>query len=199
MKPGGVGYASGGVGLGTLSNIEDETNKIDSAAVDGLLGTNNSLAYKVHEIEKHFHNNSQWFGKSAVDDLLDRDSVTPWELTAGESQAYGTEVQLSDGTEIESGSATKKFDLHEVLVVSNDAGNAVTTFKIEFWYGTGLFAAATLLTEAVTTFYSVSDNHGVIITICPRIACNNKLWARVKCSVNSKTLGFLIGLHTYTA
>lgn len=179
--------------------IKDATDKIDADAVDGLSGTNNSLAYKVHEIEKHFHNSAQWFGKDSGDNLLNRDSVTPWALVAGTSQAYGTEVQLSDGTEIESGSATKKFDLHEVLIVDNDASNAVTTYKIQFWYGTGLFAAATLLTECVCSFYSVSDNHGVIVMVCPRITCNNKLWARVKCSVNSKSLSFIMGFHTYVA
>lgn len=179
--------------------IKDATDKIDGLAVSGLSGVNNSLAYKVHEIEKHFHNSAQWFGKDGGDNLLNRDSVTPWALVAGTSQAYGTEVQLSDGTEVESGSATKKFDLHEILIVDNDAGNAVTTYKIQFWYGTGLFAAATLLTECVCSFYSVSDNHGVIVMVCPRITCNNKLWARVKCSVNSKSLSFIMGVHTYVA
>jgi hypothetical protein len=179
--------------------IDGATEKIDGAAVSGLSGVNNSLAYKVHEIEKHFHNSAQWFGKDTGDNLLNRDSVTPWTMVSGTSQAYGTEVQLSDGTEIESGSATKKYDLHEVMVVDNDAGNAVTTFKIQFWYGTGLFAAATLLTECVASFYSVSDNHGVITMVCPRIACNNKLWARIKCSVNSKSISLLIGVHTYVA
>ena len=185
------------VALGKKANAA--VLKIDGAAVDGLAGVNNSLAYKVHEIEKHFHNSAQWFGKATGDSLLDRDSVTPWSLVSGTSQAYGTEAPLSDGTEIESGSATKKFDLHEVLIVDNDAGNAVTTFKIQFWYGTGLFATATLLTECVASFYSVSDNHGVIVMVCPRITCNNKIWARVKCSVNTKTISMLIGVHTYVA
>ena len=36
--------------------------KIDNLAVDGLNGVNNSLAYKVHEIEKHFHNVEYWVG-----------------------------------------------------------------------------------------------------------------------------------------
>lgn len=184
---------------GLTKKIDALALKIDGSAVDGLSGVNNSLAYKVHELEKHFHNSAQWFGKDGGDNLLNRDSVTPWALVAGTSQAYGTEVQLSDGTEIESGSAIKKYDLHEVLIVDNDAGNAVTTFKVQFWYGTGLFAAATLLTECVCSFYSVSDNHGVITMVCPRITCNNKLWARIKCSVNSKSISILIGVHTYVS
>lgn len=42
--------------------------KIDNRAVDGLLGVNNSLAYKVHEIEKHFHNQEKWCGVAAIAD-----------------------------------------------------------------------------------------------------------------------------------
>ena len=39
-----------------------ETDKIDKQATDGLAGTPNSLAYRVHEIEKHFHGEGSWFG-----------------------------------------------------------------------------------------------------------------------------------------
>ena len=36
----------------------------DSKATVGLLGVTNSLAYRVHEIEKHFHNRERWIGIS---------------------------------------------------------------------------------------------------------------------------------------
>jgi len=45
-----------------VDGIDGIVDVIDDAAVKGLLGTNNSLAYKVHEIEKHFHNWERWFG-----------------------------------------------------------------------------------------------------------------------------------------
>lgn len=47
---------------GALTSISDETDKIDSAATDGLEGTSNSLAYRVHEIEKHLHNRGRFWG-----------------------------------------------------------------------------------------------------------------------------------------
>ena len=40
--------------------IDAETDKIDQAVTDGLAGTSNSLAYRVHEIEKHFHGREFW-------------------------------------------------------------------------------------------------------------------------------------------
>ena len=42
-----------------------ETAKIDSLATNGLNGVNNSLAYRVHEIENHFHSVERWVGISA--------------------------------------------------------------------------------------------------------------------------------------
>ena len=40
--------------------------KIDNQAVDGLLGVKDSLAYKIHEIEKHLHNREFWFGANTA-------------------------------------------------------------------------------------------------------------------------------------
>lgn len=45
------------IGNGGNLNIE----KIDSFAVDGLLGVEDSLAYKVSEIDRHLHNRERWF------------------------------------------------------------------------------------------------------------------------------------------
>ena len=177
-------------------------NKEDAAVEDvgtdkSLMSYTKGILEESEVIDNHLHRPAQWFGRDSIDGYLNRDSVSPWTLTAGTSQAYGAELQISDGTEIESGDANKLFDFHEMLIVDNTALNAVTTFKIEIWVGLTTFAAATLLTECVATFYAATDNHGVIIINCPRTACNNKIWTRAKCSVNSKQISFIIGLHTY--
>ena len=48
---------------------EDESNKplrkIDNLAVLGLTGVVNSLAYRVHEIERHLHSSASWFELAA--------------------------------------------------------------------------------------------------------------------------------------
>ena len=192
----GVGYTSDGINSGKIDTIIAETDKIDNVAIDGLDGVEGSLGYQSSALYAHTFSALQWYGKDGGDNLLNRASVTPWAVVAGTSQAYGSEVQLSDGTEIESGSAVKSYDLHRVMVTTNDATGA-TTFKLEFWYGTGLFATATLLTECVTVFNSALDNSGSIEIASPKIKCNNKLWVRVKSSVNSKSLSFILGVHTY--
>ena len=42
--------------------------KIDNLAADGLLGVEDSLAYKIAEVEKHFHNWERWIGLAAIPD-----------------------------------------------------------------------------------------------------------------------------------
>jgi hypothetical protein len=93
---------------------EATLKKIDSAPIDGLLGTPDSLAYKINELEKHFHNSDQVWGLTTND--MARKSLVPIVVTAGQTPAWGTELMLTDGTVIESGSATKKFDLSKIKI-----------------------------------------------------------------------------------
>ena len=44
------------------------SHKIDDLATAGLLGVVNSLAYRVHEIERHLHSGARWFETAAVPD-----------------------------------------------------------------------------------------------------------------------------------
>lgn len=116
------------------SNIfgNEEVQKIDDKAVDGLDGVANSLAFKVHEIEKHFHNSEQCYG--AESGLMSRGAVDQFTVTAGISPAYGTELQIYNGTAIESGSATKKFDLDRIFISAVSDANRMGFFQI--YYGT---------------------------------------------------------------
>ena len=168
--------------------------RIDEAAVLGLSGTRNSLAYKVHEIEKHFHGREYWYGKSAADTFLDPASLTEWQVVAGNSEAYGNAIQISNGDEIESGSATKYFDMHKILVTAVSAASKI--YKVQFLYGTGVVGAATIATEVVG-FFPASGKSSAINFMMPRIACNNKMWVKAACETDGGTLDFIVGLHTY--
>jgi hypothetical protein len=46
---------------------DNNRNKLDNASTDGLGGVADSLAYRVEEIEKHFHNRERWLG-AAIED-----------------------------------------------------------------------------------------------------------------------------------
>ena len=113
----------------TADSAYEDLKKIDTMAVDGLSGTSNSLAYRIEEIEKHFHNSEQIYGN--LDNAMAIDVPVKFTVTGG-NNAWGTELMLTDGTVIESGSATKKFDLNEMYIVSVSAANKISI--IEFLY-----------------------------------------------------------------
>lgn len=151
------------------------------------------MAYDSLEI--YSQNEEWWYGKDPSTTFLNRASLMPWHLTAGVSPGYGTEVQISNGSEIEGGDPLKKFDLRRIVVANTNAINGVI-FKLQFWHGTGTFVEATFLTELCL---AVRSNFDFLDLRSRRITCNNKLWARLACSTNGKTLDFLFGLHNYVA
>ena len=69
--------------------------KIDNQATLGLLGTNNSLAYRVHEIEKHFHSPERWLGILGAQTATDwaDDTLTPFVAARrSSSRAYARDT-----------------------------------------------------------------------------------------------------------
>jgi hypothetical protein len=128
--------------------------KIDDLATNGLAGVNNSLAYRVHEIEKHFHNVGKVFGFTTTN--LVQYGLNPVVIIGGQ-QVWGTELMIYDGTTIESGSSVKKFDLHELMLTN--VSNADRPTYLHFMYGsTGTPVAATIQTGANTL---TKSTHGL--------------------------------------
>lgn len=168
--------------------------KLDSAATDGLAGTEDSLAYRVHEIERHFHNPNQCYGNSGSNNL-ERSSTSPFRVTASTGGAFGTELQIHDGTVVEGGDSSKKMDVGRFYVVDSQVSDE--TYIIEIWAGTSTFGAATKITEV---FYRTGSNIAEVVplvTPCSRVACNSKLWARCNCSQDSQWVDFMLEVHTY--
>ena len=106
---------------------ERNTFRLDNDESLGLSGTHDSLGYKVAEIEKHFHNSDQIFGLTT--NAMARKALTPIVVTAGATPAWGTELMLTDGTIIESGNATKKFDLGRIKITVVGTANRNTILE----------------------------------------------------------------------
>ncbi len=178
----------------------DEIEKIDSLAVNGMGagGVNNSLAYKVHEIEKHLHptTGELWFGDDGDSTMSQANSLTAWELTAGTGEAFGTEVLLGAANDVlaADGNAVK-FDLHRISVTESNTNDK--NYEIEFWYGTGAFGAATRLTGAPYRTGSNAGEAQAFEIMSRRITVAQKIWARIKCETNGAKLEIIIGIHTY--
>lgn len=177
---------------------DDSTAKIDRQAVDGLSGTDDSLAFKIEEIERHVHGTETWYGDGGSNDLS-ATSFTEIVGTADEATTYGTALQISDGDDIESGDATKKMDVHRLLITTVSATDKI--YKIQFLYGTGSVGTATIATEIAVWVSAIVGNTAVagpIEAMMPRIATNNKIWIKVACETDEATIAFLIGIHTYS-
>ena len=124
----------------------------------GLSGTHNSIGFRIAEIEKHFHNSEQIYGLTSNN--LARKSLTPIVVTAGNA-AYGTELMIHDGTVIESGNATKKFDFNHIYLVAVGTANRYT--YLEFYYSPiGSAVACTFdFTGGTVEDMVVSNAHGL--------------------------------------
>ena len=165
------------------------THKIDDLAVAGLLGVSNSLAYKVHEIEKHFHGQGYWYGKDAGDTFLVENGMTPWQLAAGADDAFGDWVQLSNGDEI---TAEPRYDPHQILVTQASAAGKL--YYVQYGTGTG---GAQVARTTVAFMPAATLRQGSVPVICPRLYSTDLLWARAACETNAATISFVLGLHTY--
>ena len=174
---------------GALTDIDTDTSKIDTAATLGLAGTSNSLAYRVHEIEKHFHNTGHWYGKDPGDSFLLAFGLVSWQLVAGAGGAFGNWLQLSDGDEIASG---PRYDPHQVLFTQASASGKLYYIQL----GTGDGGAQVPITT-VPHFPAASLRQSAAIVICPRVYSTDLLWARCKCETNAATISFVLGLHVY--
>ena len=177
---------------------QTEINKLDSGLTLGLSGTSNSLAYRVHEIERHFHSCERWYGSDGDGTGSVTNNLTEWQLTAGTSEAYGTEVAIlgsNDVTATDFDITPVKFDIHRIFVSASSVSDK--NYMIQLWGGATTFAEATLLTEVpYRVSASVAESTPVEVQMT-RQAVANKIWARVKCETDAATLDFTLGLHAY--
>jgi hypothetical protein len=183
-------------------NISDETDKIDNAATDGLAGVSNSLAYRTHEIEKHFHSYEKGFGLAAVPSgethRADRLGVgiNPFQIDAGNND-WGSWVQVIGSSDTPAVSGNAYFDFHTVTIV---AAERTATYFIQFAAGASGAAAlsAETFTEKIFKPQSVQGKPADILVQMPRVIATTKIWVRCLCfGQNTATLDFYETLHEY--
>jgi len=189
--------------MSTHRTSNNNDPKIDNQATLGLLGTSNSLAYRVHEIEKHLHSAGSWFGAAAVPagetHVADRigGGIAAFQLDAG-NETWGSWVQLlgSDDTPARTGQAY--FDPHEIVITSTEKAG---TYFIQFARGDSGAAglAAGMYTELVFESDAVGAKAAGITRIqTGRAPAGSKLWARTLCvGENTATIDFYLGIHEY--
>lgn len=178
--------------------------KIDSLATNGLSGIEDSLAYRVEEIEKHLHNNEKWFGAAAVPSgethIVDRmgPGIAAIALLSG-NDAFGswTQVLGSADTPVKTGMVS--FDAHRYMVTTTDS---TSPFLIQVVSGESAGIAAKLASEDYSEYPYIaptnSNDAGINEAMSIRTAAGTKLWARCICiGQNAKTINVYYGIHEY--
>lgn len=178
---------------------------LDDVVVGGLTGTEDSLAYRIAEIARHFHGPERWFGKSAdqSEDDWAADTLTPFRAISGDGD-YGADandeakVLGEDDTPVQAGRVY--FDMHRVLVVGVSVN---TEYKLRFIWGTGTMAAAITAgqyTEVLVKFDATNPQQSAGIPFdlrIRRLAAGTQVWCQAKNATDNATIDFYIGLHEY--
>lgn len=178
--------------------------KIDESAADGLGGAvENSLAYLVEEIDRHFHVRERWWGAVAAPDedttVVEVNVSRPFVAISG-ANTWGTAIPILGAADDVGIGADPYFDPHRLLFVDFN-GNA-TAWRVRFIWGTGTSADAItagqwseiMVINAVAGPFAVgvpSDIKHV------RIAVGLKMWAQVWNATNLEELDFFYGTHSY--
>jgi len=176
------------------------TSKIDDEVVDGLYGVNNSLAYKVHELEKHFHNWERWIGLAAspsgTQHRFDIDSMTPFQMDAGDD-TWGDWLQIVGSDDFPISDGMVKRDAHRFLISDVERDTTITRVQIAGGDDADAAVAAGNYTEFM--FVPLKNSSQIPVTIMTgRAASAVKGWAR--CWVNGQdtgTVDFFLGIHEY--
>jgi hypothetical protein len=182
---------------------ELDGSKIDSIAVLGLAGVSNSLAYKVHEIEKHFHSAGSWFetattpaGTTHTADRIGS-GTGAFQLDAG-NDTWGAWVQILGSTDTPARATNAYFDPHEILIEGAEREN---TYFVQFCHGhvdaataysAGTYTELVVGIDATKKFKTITQVH------TGRAAAGSMLWARCMVpGINTGTFDFFIGIHEY--
>ena len=178
-------------------------NLIDSAAVSGVAGVQNSLAYYAHGAYLERYNWERWFGLAAVPnaELHRADSVLGPTFPAvfqidGGNLTWGAWLQVLGSTDTPYQAGMADFDLRRIAVVATER---TTPYFIQFAYGAtaaGALAAGDY-TELVYAANAATPQSPIDV-MCKKIAAGTKVWARCVCpAANTATFDFYLGLREY--
>ena len=187
----------------TLNGVSD-LQKIDSAATDGLSGVSNSLAYRVMELERHFHNRERWWGAVAVPDetnAIDSNVDTPFAATSG-NNTWGAAIPICGTADDPTpGDGDVKYDCHRIFVTDLDDDTSPWKFRIIWGTGTSAEGIAALdWTEVPVQSNAVPGNRAGASpadVLMRRENVGVKLWAQAWNDTNGEIMSFFWGTHGY--
>lgn len=188
--------------MAILIRSNPDRGKIDQISTDGLAGTSNSLAYRVHEIEKHLHSPARFLGAAVtpsgethVADGLGTD-VDPFQADAGNDD-WGSWLQIIGSSDTPVIAGMVKFDLHQLEVTASER-TAIYLIQIGFGATGAAALSAGNYTELIYRPAATTGRAAPIKIQDMRINAGTKGWFRTLCvDQNTATIDFYIGLHEY--
>ena len=121
----------------------------DGVVTLGLNGVNNSLAYRVHEIERHLHSYERWMelaGTPAAETHRADAAGTGagvFQIDAG-NDALGSWLQILGSSDTPVIGGTAYYDMHRILITATER-NAIYVVQIAFGAtGNGAVTAGTI-------------------------------------------------------
>lgn len=189
-----------------LDAIKAMTDKIDGVATNGLppTGVSNSLASRVHEIEKHLHGRERWWGATGAPSETNAIASTvtvPFVATSG-NNTWGTAIPICGTGDNPVLSTDTKFDCHRLFIT--DLDDDTTPWKVRVIYGTGTSAAAVSAdqySEVMTMTNAVPGNRAgasPVDVMMPRVDVGTKVWLQAWNDTNGETLSTFAGYHGYS-
>lgn len=178
--------------------------QIDNKATEGLEGVSNSLAYRVHEIEKHFHSYESWFAEhdtpsgevTIATRIGSANDNGPFTIDAG-NDTWGSWVQILGSGDTPARSGMVKYDLHKIVI---DATEVSDNYYVQIAFGDSGASALSAgdYTEFVVHALSNQVGSTPVPIMDPRKDIGTKVWARCMCpGANTATMDFFIGVHEY--
>ena len=154
-------------------------------------GGNSGFGEELELVEQHNHNTQIVFGNSAG--VLTQGELTPFTLTGNAvANLYGAELQIYAGA----AGAGISMDLDKIFVVTMDTNNC--TYLIEFWAGSGVFGAASLVNQTLARSSTAAGRMSPLIAKSPRVRGDLNIWGRIKCSLaGAPTIDVLFETHQY--
>ena len=187
----------------SLALVKAETDKIDGAATDGLLGVSNSLDYRVNELERHFHNVERWWGAVAAPDetnAIEANVNRPFVATSG-NNTWGTAIPICGAGDNPVLATDAKFDIHRLLIT--DLDDDTSPWRVRIIWGSGTSADAITAgqwSEIMAMSNAVPGNRAggsPVDVIMRREGVGIKLWVQVWNDTNGEELSFFWGAHGY--
>lgn len=174
-----------------------------NAAVSGLGGIEDSLGYRIGEVDRHNHNYERWFGLSGSPSGETHraqrigTTSTAFQMDAG-NNTWGNWLQILGSSDTPAVAGMVKYDLHRLAVTAVERTNAIHFVQL----GYGASGAAALTANTYTEFIFeptvVQGRVAPVDIISRRQDAGTKAW--VRCWVvgqDTGTVDFFIGLHEY--